>query len=563
MDLLRDVLQPLVGAGGSEARADHVQREKVADLGRETFRLEQQPVEGKAHVGGVIGREIEGATLLDQRFRKRLAERALRQHHGFRLALRDLAEIVLDAQAHAHFLAGPGVILGRQGGFAGTEAQRDRGGGRRKQRARGLRARLVCRALDDQLGFCDAVVIFQQVARADAARRLPLGRGGFGLHLLQRHLRRKVGDHGEAVLRDLATVAQHLHGAVGADDAPFERDTRLLAFDRRGGIGLRRFQPGGVTQLDFCGGGFFAFDARRCRAHGQGCADGRTDYLVRRGSGRAGEEDRRATGIGGWINPGIEARRRGRHARGRPVEGLRNARGPLIARDKRRSNERQQHPGAQRVAILVAQARVRRARVERGAGLLGAAAMHLPQRRSEGIRRAGGRIGQSRQRTGKVAARAVETAFDLGACRKAEAGQRQAEIGEGRAKTERERHAPAGFQRLKGADPAQNQENGNRSDSRQQFGQKALGGNRKPGQLVAGGQARRNLTRCALARERRDGANAAVSGFRCHGVLPRLGPSVTWPFRPPFPSGLHGKVARKRALASGKQPGKASQSREK
>ena len=77
-------------------------------VGEETVRLERDGVECTQHLGAVARILDQIAPLLDDRLGDRVVEAPLRQNELERLALADLAGLILSAQRQAHAHAGPG-----------------------------------------------------------------------------------------------------------------------------------------------------------------------------------------------------------------------------------------------------------------------------------------------------------------------------------------------------------------------------------------------------------------------------------------------------------------------
>ena len=104
------VAQIVVGLGVHQQLGDRAQPEIDAGLGVEFVRRQSERIERGEHPLARIGVERQIAALLDQRPRQRLAENALRQAERERLALADVAAVVMGDERHRHFGAGPRVI---------------------------------------------------------------------------------------------------------------------------------------------------------------------------------------------------------------------------------------------------------------------------------------------------------------------------------------------------------------------------------------------------------------------------------------------------------------------
>ena len=153
-----------------------------------------------------------------------------------------------------------------------------------------------------------------------------------------------LGDRGDGESGERRAVAQQRERAVAANGpAPFDRRVPggrgLVARERR-----QRALDAGL-------------DRARLGAHHENRAFGRDQLFRRASAGGDVDKDRRLAGIGGRIDPGVEARacRRGRAAA--PVERGREARVTLGSRDDRGAEREDEGAETQRARIAPGHAR--------------------------------------------------------------------------------------------------------------------------------------------------------------------------------------------------------------
>ncbi len=381
--------------------------------GAENFWRDQHRVErgGDARAIGV-GIEHEIAPLLDQGARQRIVEASLRQGQRDRLARPCLAGKVMRGENHRHMGAGPWMF--------GQIARRLRladaigAAGQLQRHLRRFDQRTALGRLSVNQGLCKiglgarhAILIGEFIRKGQRTPRI-------GLRAFrQRDRRLFIGDRGD------------LEGGqrrAAAADAEFS-----VAFDRPavfpgGGIGrgLGGLACGRLGRCD-----------RRQRAlgvRGDGVVAGaqhkdgagrRRDLLVARVLAERVEQDRRFAGIGGRVDPGVDAKPLRDRRLASPVEGRGDARIALGACDESGANRKKDGAETQRAYVAVDHARRRRRHVDAGDRRSEAALVQIPQRaRRFGGRRVGEPVEARRGRLMRRCAVAIEAGERLGAARR-------------------------------------------------------------------------------------------------------------------------------------------------
>ncbi len=401
-----------IGARALQAIQRRVQAEIDARRGAELVGRDEQRFERILDAGALVRRENEVAALLDQRTRQRLHEGSLRQEDFDRVARALVIAFVAGMQRHADTRAGPGIfreVDGRGGiaEIAGRGGQRQAGARRIDEMAAGDRLVADDRIVEARLGADHAVIIVDLVGERERAAHVRLRL------LAELDRRRVVGDRGEVEgAEDRAALAQRQPGVA------FQREAGLAGLLAGRGAGrlriggrLRRLEP--ALRLDGDGGGVgSADDDRRADRRGEAGGVG----LRLRAVARL-QHDRRLAGIGRRVDPGVDARARGRGGAGAaPVEGGGEAGIALGAGDEGGGDHRDEGGGAKRIAV--APRHLRRGRREFQPGDIGfeAAAVQRPERLRPRVGRAAGeRVVEGGGRAVRHAGIAVEAGEALAA----------------------------------------------------------------------------------------------------------------------------------------------------
>ena len=389
-----------------------------------------------------------------------------------------------------------GQIADRLGaGRADARLRQSKGkGGRLVERPRTGLAGLVGRQAETGVGGDDAVVVLDAVFEDERAAQRRRGLvededRGIGIR----------GD-GERPVAQLVTVADDRDAGVGAEqDAVFGKRGSGLSGDRgrwrRGGF--RGDGPGPAVGRErdlerHVGGG----------ANDDEAAFGRGDRR-RAGLARA-EQQRRATGIGLRVEPGVDprlgVRRAGRKAKGvgdeRPVGSI----GP-----DRRDDQHEKEEGAQRIGIGPVGARRGQAGAEPAETAGEAPAMGAPERDRAAVGIVGEVVLEGRERPADEAVDGFEAGQRLMPDRPAqpEEGPERDERGDGEAGDEGE--AQQVGERGPDTEPGQDEETAENRDERRRGAPQAL-----PGECE-GGEEKRSL-------ERGERASAAASRPLLAGV---------------------------------------------
>ena len=246
-ELIHRATQCVATAVLGQTIVDGSQAEINVTIVDEAVRLHGQRIE-RAHDERTIARILDQlAALFDNRLGKRIPELALRQDDLDRLALADVAAVILGDQRHADLHAGPRMsadfMKTRCLGFLGVMAwQPQRQHGRPLQRrpwslqqigARPACAWIACpsaRALETGLGRGNAVVVLDLVEQlhgaADGVLRL----------LGQRDARSLIGNHAEIPRSNFGSPAEETQRSrarqFAADFGNIRSILRQLTFDR-------------------------------------------------------------------------------------------------------------------------------------------------------------------------------------------------------------------------------------------------------------------------------------------------------------------------------------------
>ena len=171
----RHVAQFVVGFGAHQLPEDRAQPEIDAGLRREFLRRDGERIERGDDLRPRIGVHRQIAPLFDQRPRQGLDEDALRQAERQRIALADIAALVMGDERHRHFGAGPGMVGEILDGLADAvpgsrlrqhqrKLRRAVERMRRRRRRRAGRGRLIL-AREGGLGLGDAVIVLEPIGQ--------------------------------------------------------------------------------------------------------------------------------------------------------------------------------------------------------------------------------------------------------------------------------------------------------------------------------------------------------------------------------------------------------------